>query len=348
MLSRQSSRQALLAALGATLGVALVACHSISATGDAGMKGVLVDFGGEPIAGVRVQSIEAEARTGEDGSFAVAWKAPEFHVFFERQGLFWQRTLTEADRGGITEIRLPMTRKTPLLCQVDCAVRLDFRHGPLSARYTGTCVAGETLAPVVPPVTPEVQCTDGPGGDAVPHALVEGPDGWILGPPARPVRVQVLALDGSLPDDCAVWVGDTAATALGEGFFSAEVPGATQAHARCEGRPTLPVPVAADAGSVAVEWSAVGPHLDLAAVAPWVQQLTLETGGRTLPLEADAEGRFLLPPLPEGTYELRVGQGGGALEPVADRVVLTQGEGWLRGVLKAQTDQLDGPLHLAD
>ena len=71
--------------------VGTVGCHGVDHTGRSGMVGRLVDASGQPISGQRISSLEAEGVTQEDGSFSVAWKDPETAVFFDRDGVHWQR-----------------------------------------------------------------------------------------------------------------------------------------------------------------------------------------------------------------------------------------------------------------
>ena len=140
--------------------VGTVGCHGVDHTGRSGMVGRLVDASGQPISGQRISSLEAEGVTQEDGSFSVAWKDPETAVFFDRDGVHWQRAYRAEDEGKVVQIDLPETEALAVKCgtaQCDAELRWQSSTG-LRARIRQVCEPGAEFQANLPKGTVEIRC----------------------------------------------------------------------------------------------------------------------------------------------------------------------------------------------
>jgi hypothetical protein len=319
----------------------LLACGtSLEATGPGGMVGVLRAADGTPVVGQRVSTLETDDETDETGRFEVIWQPPNQHVSIRRTGLVIGRTYRPGeDDGRVLELTLPTMRSTVLACPpTPCDVVATW---PLPDHYEATLrlrckepLSTHTLIEV-PASEPQVRCTTGKGKaeKEVPVAVIDQGGTITLAPPVPPVRVEVRAVSGELPDDCVVHVGGAAATAT-DGGWEAQTRGPSTVRAVCGGRPARPQTVNGDAPppSVALEWSPTGPDLDLPEAFDGTLQLVAEAGegaGWSLPVQPDAQGVYALPPLGAGSYRvLLVAEGEQAAllaeppPPVDDTLVL--------------------------
>lgn len=140
--------------------VGTVGCHGVDHTGRSGMAGRLVDASGQPISGQRISSLEAEGVTQPDGSFSVAWKDPETAVFFEREGVHWQRAYRAEDEGKVVQIDLPETEVVSVECgtaRCDSELRWQSATG-LRARIRQACEPGAKFQVNLPKGLVEVRC----------------------------------------------------------------------------------------------------------------------------------------------------------------------------------------------
>lgn len=336
--------------------VALVACHGPSETGPSGMVGRVVGPDGSPVAGLVIQTVEAEAVTDEAGAFRVTWKEPDTHLFFSREGLVWHRSLQPGDPKEV-ELKLPATQRRELGCGTSATtVRLEWALGPgWVARATVDCEAGATVAlRAAPPTDPTATCAAGKA--AVPCELVAREGGWDAVAPATPLRVEVHPLEGGAPGACEVIVGGEAATASGEGFWVGRARGETVVGVTCDGRPSWPTRVQAAAGSVTVDWSRSGPTMDLEGIAPEAVAVQLKSdGGKDwLTARPGPDGLFALPPMSAGTWRAQVwtdAPGSDAPEvfpPPGQPNVLTlfRAANVLRGTLVLTSDAVSGPVRV--
>ena len=147
---------------GTALGIAalLLGCHGVDATGRSGMAGRLVDASGQPIAGQRILSLEAEGVTGPDGTFSVAWKDPETAIFFDRDGVHWQRAYRPEDKGTVVQVALPETETVTVSCgDAQCALELRWaKPNGLRARVRHACEPRGTFEAPLLSGEAEVRC----------------------------------------------------------------------------------------------------------------------------------------------------------------------------------------------
>ena len=177
----------------------LAACHGPGETGPGGMVGRIVDPAGAPLEGIRVMSVEAESRTDAAGHFAVEWKEPDTHVFFELQGTFWRRALQADDPAEVT-LQLPSTREAELDCaDRDGLVKLSWSMGPgfVASRSVACRPEAKVLLQGLPPGVPSVELKQ--GSERVLTEAIEVEGGIRLVPPEVPVRVDVQSTEGAAP-----------------------------------------------------------------------------------------------------------------------------------------------------
>lgn len=293
----------------------LLACSAnLDATGPQGMVGVLKNHDGTPLVGQRVSTVETDDETDETGRFEVIWQPPNQHVSIRRTGLVIGRSYRPDDEGRVLELTLPRMRSAILACPpTPCDVVATW---PLEDHFEATLrlrckepLVTHTLIEV-PEAVPQVVCTTGKGASQqpVPVQVIDQLQTITLAPPQPPVRVEVRAVSGELPGDCEVFVGGTVAQARGGGF-EATGRGQVTVRATCGGRPARPTAVDADQppATVGLEWSPTGPTLDLPQPFDGVLQLVAEGGEGapwSIPIEADGNGIYPLPPLSAGTYRV--------------------------------------------
>lgn len=152
-----------------------LACHlRPSVSGPDGLVGNVVEAAGQPVAGLRVRSLEAEGTTGSDGHFAVWFKAPEQFVQFDWHGLSWQRRLLPSDVGRVVQIGLPPVSPRQLDCgrvRADVVLAWDLADG-LRGTLPARCGRGGAWQADLPPGAPVVE--RGPVGDVAVRATELG------------------------------------------------------------------------------------------------------------------------------------------------------------------------------
>lgn len=341
----------------------LAGCWMPTETGPKGMVGRVVDVGGLPLAGVDVMTLEERVPTDAEGGFAIQYKPPETFVNWSHGGAWYRRVFRPEDQGKVLEIRLPALRDVDLFCEVappagvtaqPCArVELAWDLGDgLFAKADVACGRIPTRLVAVPVGAPTATC-------GVPVRVAEEHAGLVVRPPSTPVRVEIRADEGLAPRSCVIRIGDRLASPMEGGFYTAEAAGRVQVGGACDGRPLFPRWVDAAEGSVALDWSASGPSLDLAGLPVPAGSLRLirEIDGATLEVAAGADGVYLLPPLPEGRYRFGVGDPAalatlsppavvppGAMRILAQVPTTPGNPGGLAGVLVLAADFEEGKL----
>ena len=304
-----------------TLLLLLAACGGDDVTTERTFVGRVHGPGGTPLPGLLVESMEAQSTTDEAGRFAVKIKPHAGLAHFTLKGTWYRHKLQEADLGQVVDLAVPEVREVQLTCPpVACSLQLRW---PLSegfeAQVRPRCEAGATVAiEAVPAGLPEVVCTTGKGREkrVLPFAAVEQGEGIAIVEQGTPVQVELRPVDGALPEDCRVRVGDRVAAATGPGTWSAQV-GASGAEgvtvgAQCGDTPAVPVrvvPGELNGEPVRLEWAAQGPSLDLASDAAWAAEVVLAVegpAGWSLNLAPSDSGIVQLPPLPAGAYRVMV------------------------------------------
>ena len=286
----------------------LGACPGPSVTTSRGMVGTIVEHDGTALAGLSVASIEERGATDEEGFFHVAYQPPSTYVDFKWHDTMYQRLYREEDQGRQVQIRLPQLRNAQLICGLakDCTASLTWHLADaLVGRIAARCTRGKTIDLTgVPSTTPMVACHVDITEPTVEIDFLEYQDRFYLGDPPKMVRVEVRAEDEP-PRSCEVFVGEAQARLAEDGAWVGPAIGSNIITATCDGRPALPV--AAKKDSVTMEWSAVGPVIDLEQRGPWANELLLVLMGDKreqwrLRIHASADGTFALPPLPPGSY----------------------------------------------
>lgn len=292
--------------------VALLACWTPKETGPTGMVGRVLDPDGQPLAGLAVTTVEANAVTDADGRFAVSYKEPSQWASVPWRGLAWRRDYAPADDGVVVDVKLTPTHPVVVGCDVypACDALLtwevaDQLVAELRVRCDRDTPAQVEGVPEGPPTSAVCQpSADGPGG---PLRVVTAADRLELTPPAVPLTVAVVSDELPLPSSCRVQVGDADARAVGPGRFEAEVFGEVSVTGACDGVPFAPRRAyVRDPATLEVVWRRTTPTVDLTA-APWADVVLLtKVAGRergwVVRLRPDESGRHVLPPLDEGTY----------------------------------------------
>lgn len=284
-------------------------------SGPAALVGVLLDPQGAPIRGQVVESIEARDVTDAEGRFAVEFKAPNQVVHFARDGVWYSRRYAPTDTGKVVTLALPPTGDTPLRCRLaePCDLTLEWDLGdPFVARVVEECTPDRVVELIaVPLAVPDAVCRSATSErPAVVRAVGEA---WQALPEPQPVRVEVRG-EGEMPA-CHVRVGEEAPAPTGDGAWLGAASGPVTISATCGNRPALPrtADVLAPA-TVVLDWSPVGPDLDLARWMPGADRLELvavagEEPGWRIGIHQASDGLFHLPPLPAGDYRVVVGDG---------------------------------------
>lgn len=147
--------------------IAVLACSPLESTGPDGMVGRVTTADGVAVEGLRVSSVEADARTQADGRFAVAYKAPEQHIRLAWGATSITRRYHPDDDGKVVALRLPAFRTVTLVCPpVPCAFEATWAL-PEGFEATFRTKCREAGARIVTPEllagTPEARCTVGKG-----------------------------------------------------------------------------------------------------------------------------------------------------------------------------------------
>jgi len=284
----------------------LLACSTLDTTGESGLVGRITDHESQPVSDLRISSVEGDARTDENGRFAVAWKAPQQHVRFKWGPVSVTRGYAAADAGRTVELQLPAPRNVTVACPpTPCDLVATWSlPDAFDATFRTRCkVAGARIdVPDMPSGEPELSCTVGKGANAKVLPLMASDTGDVLG--FRPAKTVVSIQVRSRGDlDCDVRYEGQPAT-LESNRYVVEANGPGVATATCGGRPARPARVDPDVRDrVTLVWApdgaamkAPGGTLDLVAEAT-------DGTGWTLRLD-DAEGLRLLPPLAKGSYRL--------------------------------------------
>ena len=313
------------------------------------MVGRLVDSDGKPIAGVLVESLEAETTTDADGRFAVQYKAPDQFVHFVLHETWYQRTFLPDDEGHEVLVQLPRTGEVQARCELGLQTEIELSWdlgAGLTARRTAACGAGASASLVLGGVPNGL-----PRGRSGARAIdVEGSGGAIrLFPPAFPVKVEVRAEDAAQLPTCLVQIGGLAATRGDDGTFIGQGRGLTTVSAICAGHVAVPQAVRVDAEtSVTLEVAHTSPTLDLESVLPGASAawLTREgADGYTVPLTADNKGTWVLPPLTAGVYLVAVGDAANALR-AGDLVAPSAGTLYVKRVAEGEVLVVVGRLRV--
>lgn len=303
----------------------LVACEGVSETGLRGMRGVLEESGGSPVARQRVTSGERGVLTDDQGAFQLRWSEPDTHVDFNRGGLKWRRTWQRGSDSGEVRVRLPPVREGEITCrtELECQAELvwAFDDG-LEARTRLQC--GEKVpASVVrglPVQLPEVRCSTILGDLDLDVVDDRGRVQIRSKPQPLPVEFE----GGAAGQDCSPSIlhGDVVE---GVGAVGLRPTRATFAWAVCDGRAGSPVRAEprdslGSTSDATVGLPVVDRGVDLVLDPPLDEprSLTLlrQTSSGAIDWEMRVEplpgepGRYLLPPLHRGDYRLGWGAPG--------------------------------------
>jgi hypothetical protein len=286
----------------------LVACWEPTATGPGGMVGTLVDASGAPVAGQLVESLEAVATTGDDGRFALQYKEPNTEVHFQRAGNFYQRRWQAQDPPVVT-VALPSLRAVAFACgprRGDITLLWALGDG-FAARRSIPCVPDATLAlGEVPVGAPSATGRVDLGAPEEVLVLEDRGDLLRVVPPPRPIPARIQPRT-TAPTACALWV-DGAPVAWSGLAGTVPASGLVTVTGRCDDLPMRPVVLGAEAGEVALDWSANPPQAPLPSAIPAGSEVWLAARDApwTIALDAGADGTIALPPLAPGRYRIAV------------------------------------------
>lgn len=305
----------------------LVACGEPTETSSHALVGRVVDASGAPVVDQTVTSVEGRDVTDADGRFYVEWKPPSQHADWVRDGVWYSRGLRDDDLGAVVEVRLPATRAALLRCEraAPCDLQLVWDLGQgLQAKVSATCPHGEVVAlAFAPEGVPVARCAAAAGRPEEQAPLVPVTDGFVLQDAPQAVRVEIHAEPGGPPPTCAVHAGGKLGVPTDDGAYLVEVSGRVVINARCDDRPATPrIVTVTGPTTVALEWSALGPDLDLGPWLPGGGPVVLEAqrieegeSGWRVDVYPGADGLFHLPPLPAGTYRITAGASGPQMPP---------------------------------
>lgn len=138
-----------------------LSCHGSTVTTSTHMVGRLLAHDGTPVAGQRVQTVEAETRTGDDGSFDLSYKADAAYIHFVRDGVWYRRMVGSSDLGRVVDVVLPKTRSVALECPLlECPLEFSWElEGGWYAMMGGECEPrAMRVYPGAPVGKPSVTC----------------------------------------------------------------------------------------------------------------------------------------------------------------------------------------------
>jgi len=298
-------------------------CWAPRDTGPRSMVGIVLDADGTPLEGVSVETVEARSVTDAQGRFGVNYKEPAQHVFFEHDGVRYQRDYLSGDDGTVVTIRTIETTPRALSCDTPapCQAALDWDLGDgLHARIVSDCDPAYPEAVPMPQGMPdEATCRPDTTAPAVPHGIrayqaLDARGGFVEGlqihPPPVRLTLRLTSPDRPMPDRCEVLVDGAPARPVGNGVYEAQVWGRVSAWAVCDGILGRP-----DALLVykPVEWPLTWhrdhPVLDLREHWPDTRKVSLaQRSGRghgwVVDLPRRKDGTWQLPPLVAGRYNL--------------------------------------------
>ena len=153
-----------------------VGCHGSTVTTSSHMVGRLVTHDGAPVSGQRVQTVEAESRTAEDGGFQLSYKADAAYVHFVRDDVWYRRLVGSNDVGGVVDHVMPKTRSVALECpRNDCPLEFSWKlDGGWYAVMGGRCEPRRTkVYRAVPEGLPEITCRARRGSGEEPALQIE-------------------------------------------------------------------------------------------------------------------------------------------------------------------------------
>jgi hypothetical protein len=296
----------------------VTACWAPKDTGPRSMIGRLLDANGQPLAGVKVESVESESVTDADGNFAINYKEPQQYLFFTHEDVWYKLTYQPGvDDGHPVELRLPKTRTRFVRCLHDpCDAKVVWTLGDgFEATARTRCDQEATVRPRVPDVAAEPTGTCRASATAPEtelYATYKG-DQLQLSPPAKTLTVELFTETRSPVSSCDVRIDGEPATPGPGSTYTAAVFGRVQIDGVCDGVPATPTAayVVGD-GKVSFRWQPSTPKLDVGAVAPWARAIALggeDPRGLTWEIELPVgdDGIAVIPPLPVGTYRLGIG-----------------------------------------
>ncbi len=298
----------------------LAACWTPKETGPRSMIGHLFDAAGDPIEGVRVESVESHWKSEPDGRFAINYKEPQQYVLFEHDELSYSREYRGAiDDGHDIRIQLPETTERTITC---------YARQPCDAKLTWTlddglkATARVRCAPDDGPIKATVPAAGSPSAVTCRTSTTSADEEMYaelreetlqISPPPRKLSVRLATSSRTLPRRCEVTADGRPLIDMGSGNYQISTFGRVQLDATCDGTPATPklVMVSQDA-QIVMDWRANAPTLDLREHAPHAMELLVR--GKTkrgavwkMTLKRRPAGHFILPPLPAGTYLLGIG-----------------------------------------
>ena len=296
--------------------VTLAGCFSDPLTTETTFAGRLTDAEGEPVEGFLVVSMEAQARTAEDGTFDLRI-TPDNRLVHFTEGDTWFRQIVQPEhQGTVVPMTVPKTIERTLWCpEVDCALTLTWDFGTgFEGQVSPKCAPGERIELAqAPEGKPVAQCLEGKGSEQTKVPVVVSEFGPELRVSQRRLALNITVQGDVSSKDCAVRVGERIAPPVPEsvGHWEVEVLGPAQVSARCRGIPTAPVLVdPTETTEVTVAWVEQTPTLALTKLAPWAHELVLASEGAdpgwSMRLLPDDQGTVVLPPLVRGNYRLMV------------------------------------------
>ena len=345
----------------------LAACWAPTDTSSVSMIGLVLDADGLPVKDLHVHSIEARDLTDEQGRFAVNYKEPDQYVMAQQNGLTLRRAYTPLDDGTVVQLQFPSVGEVPYRCEgvsEPCELDVTWRLGPeTTVKAKGRCDEDAGLATASWPEQRPETATCRTNVTATPTVLypwARRSGGFRFTP--EPYDLTIGLAGSPSVKHCASY-GDAELLegSLASGWTS-QAWGPIRLTGFCDEIPILPraLYVMEDA-DVALQWSPQTPWVDLGGRHPKAESLKLfkRTGqirGWWQELPRGEDGRFRLPPLTPGNYIVGLHAEwdmvfGAKVDESSRTDVLqfvtlpasdAQGEPWVIGALKIETDRTDG------
>lgn len=293
-------------------------CWSPSHTGPRSMIGTVLTPDGEPVAGLRIDTLESSWKTDATGAFKVNYKAPSQYLHFTVGKLWFKRTYLPSDDDSVVQLTLPRLTQAPMRCDANttCEAQLTYALSDgFTARLSAPCdpaAPNTTVAYPADALITEAVCLTS-DNQTLPISARMRRGTLHITPPLATLDVELLTTSQARPKACEVRLDGDFLPSVGDGIYRGQTYGRVVIEASCDGIPAQPktLMVRSDA-TATVEWSPDVPMLDVSLWAPLAKTIQLRQHiprykGWRMDLPVGEDGLVKLPPMPAGTYDFSAG-----------------------------------------